>query len=63
MPPAVPYPYFPPKTRTRTQTQLVREADPDWRPAMSGKQPEFQFSNGRTFSAVPSQRHPYDIED
>lgn len=61
--PAVPYPYFPPKTLTRTQTQIVRDVDPEWRPAMSGEEIEFQFSNGRTFKSRPAHRHPYDIEE
>jgi hypothetical protein len=55
-----PRPYFPPTTLVRTQTQIVRQADPNWRPAMSTKDVEFEFSNGRKFEAVPNTRFPYD---
>ena len=55
-----PYPYHPPRSLTRTQTQLVREADPEWRPAMSGKETYYEFSNGRTFEDTPAKRFPND---
>lgn len=58
-----PYPYYPPRHRVRTLTEIVREQDPDYRPPMSGRQPRFVFSNGRTFSEVPANSHPYDIEE
>jgi hypothetical protein len=58
--PVVPYPYYPPKSLTKTQTQIVRELDPEWRPAMVGEDTEFVFSNGRTFKQRPSQRGPYE---
>lgn len=57
--PVTPYPYFPPKTRVRTQTQIVREADPDWRSPATGKDTEFLFSNGRTFTRRLADRFPY----
>lgn len=53
-----PYPYYPPKTLTKTQTQIVREVDPDWRPAMTGMETEFVFSNGRVFKGNPTDRYP-----
>jgi hypothetical protein len=57
--PATPYPYFITKTRVRTQTQIVREVDPDWRAPGSGKDVEYVFSNGRTFSRRLADRFPY----
>lgn len=63
MPPATPYPYYPPKTLVRTQTQIVREVDPEWRPAMTGEEVEYEFSRGRQFKARPRDRHPYNIPE
>jgi hypothetical protein len=53
-------PYHPPRTLTRTQTDLMREADPEWRPAMSGRETYYEFSNGRKFEDTPAKRFPYD---
>lgn len=53
-----PTPYHPPRSLTKTQTQIVRELDPDWRPAMTGKETEFEFSNGRKFEGNPTTRYP-----
>jgi hypothetical protein len=55
--------YFPPRSVTRPMTALIREVDPEWRAPMTGREVEFVFSNGRSFTANRSQRHPYDIED
>ena len=52
--------YHPPRTVTRTQTDLMREADPEWRPAMSGREICYAFSNGRKFEDTPAKRSPYD---
>ena len=56
----VPYPYHPPRSLTRTQEQLMREIDPEWRPALSGKETYYEFSNGRKFEDMPARRFPYD---
>lgn len=40
---------------------MVRQADPDYDRKVR-KETEFEFSNGRTFTADRSRRHPYDQE-
>jgi hypothetical protein len=55
--------YHPPKTLTRTIAQIIRLIDPNWKPPLTGKEVEFEFSNGRKFEANRGDRHPYDIEE
>jgi hypothetical protein len=40
----------------------VVAADPDFE-AEKRREPEYEMSNGRVFSANRAQRHPYDQED
>jgi len=50
------------KSVDRTWKSVVVAADPDFE-AEKRREPEYEMSNGRVFSANRAQRHPYDQED
>jgi len=54
--------YFPPRSLTRPLTSVIRDVDPDFDRDRS-KVREFEFSNGRVFTANPATRFPQNIED
>lgn len=47
------------KSIERTWKSVVTAADPDWE-AQKRREPEYEMSNGKVFSANRANRHPYD---
>lgn len=47
------------KSVERTWKSVVVAADPDFE-AQKRREPEYEFSNGKVFTANRANRHPYD---
>ncbi len=50
------------RSNDRTWKSVVVAADPDFE-AAKRREPEYEFSNGKVFTANRANRHPYNIEE